>query len=207
MQTPESLLKFIEAGMPGSLSYAEYRALVSRLHAEGKTTGPNQSESLVAYSKMNEQRMNRLDKTVVLSEEFKNTLTVFDSPQTWVVITEAWCGDAAQNVPVFVKMAEHNPKICLRLILRDENPEIMKHFLTNGGTSIPVLICLNDRNELLASWAPRPQPAQEMLLNWKSSPEPKMTYEEFATELHTWYAHDKTKTLQQEMTDLLRGLK
>jgi len=207
MQTPESLLKFVEAGMPGSLSYAEYRGLGVSLHAEGKTTGPNQSETLVAYSKMNEQRMNRLDKTVVLTEELKNEITAIDSPQTWIVITEAWCGDAAQNVPVFAKMADLNPKIQLRLILRDENPEIMQHFLTNGGTSIPVFICLNEQNEMLASWAPRPRPAQEMLLNWKSAPEPKMTYEEFATELHKWYAHDKTKTLQQEMTDLLRGLK
>lgn len=206
MTTPIELTQFIEADMPGSMTYEEYRQMGIDLHAEGCTTGPNQSEDLVAYAKMNEQRMHRLDKTVSIGPELTAALMAITAPQKWIVITEDWCGDAAQNVPAFAKMAAINPLINLRLILRDENPEIMKHFLTNGGTSIPVFIVLNANNELMARWAPRPAPAQQMLMDWKNASEPKMSYSDFATELHKWYAHDKTVTLQAEMLALFSEL-
>lgn len=206
MKTPAELLQFLEAGMPGSMTYEEYRQMGIALHAQGRTTGPNQSDDLVAYAKMNEQRMHRLDKTVTIGTELAAALKAISAPQTWIVITEDWCGDAAQNVPVLAKMAAINPLINLRLILRDQNPQIMQHFLTNGGTSIPVFIVLNKNYELLAHWAPRPAPAQQLLMDWKNAPEPKMSFADFATELHKWYAHDKTATLQAEMLALFSGL-
>jgi len=206
MKTPAELIQFLESGMHGSMTYADYRQMGIALHAEGRTTGPNQSADLVSYAKMNEQRMHRLDKTVTIVPELTAVLKAISSPQTWIVITEDWCGDAAQNVPALAKMAAINPLINLRLILRDENPQIMQHFLTNGGTSIPVFIVLNETNQLLAHWAPRPAPAQKMLIDWKKAPEPKMSFADFATELHKWYAHDKTVTLQAEMLSLFSGL-
>ena len=52
-----------------SHSYTEYRKIVTDLLLEGKSTGNEQSESLTNYSKLNEARMNRLEKTMKVSDE------------------------------------------------------------------------------------------------------------------------------------------
>lgn len=186
-----------------AISYSEYRKMATKLHAAGKTTGPDQSEAMVNYSKMNEHRMKRLDKTMVLSEEIITAMSTIKTPQTWLVISELWCGDAAQNVPLMFKIAELNPLVQMKLVLRDENPELMNLFLTNGGKSIPILIALNNQHEVLWKWGPRPVHAQNMLMAYKNSPEPKMTYQAFAETLHKWYADDKTKSAQAEILQLI----
>lgn len=186
-----------------ALSYSEYRKMAEVLHAVGKTTGADQSENMVNYSKMNEYRMKRLDKTMVLSAEIVAAMGALKTPQNWLVITELWCGDAAQNVPLMNKIAELNPLIQMKLVLRDENPELMNLFLTNGGKSIPILIAINNQQEVLWKWGPRPVHAQNMLMAYKNAPEPKMTYEAFAETLHKWYADDKTKSAQSELLQLI----
>ena len=40
-----------------SLSFNEYVGLLERLLSEGKTTGPNQSESMVGYGRLNLARI------------------------------------------------------------------------------------------------------------------------------------------------------
>ena len=59
-----------------ALDYPSYRNLVDELLAQGQTTGPDDSEAMLHYTKMNVQRMNRVDKTAVLSEEILETLKV-----------------------------------------------------------------------------------------------------------------------------------
>ena len=55
----------------------------------------------------------------------------------WLVISEGWCGDAAQNMPVVEKIVDEMPNVEIRYVLRDENLELMDQYLTNGGRSIP----------------------------------------------------------------------
>ena len=70
----------------------------------------------------------------------------------WLVLTEAWCGDAAQSLPIINKMAEVSDNITLRLILRDENLDVMDQFLQNGRSrSIPKLIC-HQRRYSRSAW-------------------------------------------------------
>ena len=130
----------IQQRLATSYSYQEYRKLVSDLVAEGKSTGPNQTEDLTHFSMLNVKRMDRLDKKIELSEDTIIRLQKLDKKQLWLVLTEGWCGDAAQNLPVIEKMAKQSSHIELRLILRDENPEVMNLFLTNGAQAIPKLI-------------------------------------------------------------------
>jgi len=193
----------IKTAINKAISYSEYRKMAEQLHALDKTTGPDQSETMVNYSKMNEHRMKRLDKTIVLSAEIMEVVQAIKSLQKWLVITELWCGDAAQNVPLMNKIAELNPLIELKLVLRDENLELMNLFLTNGGKSIPILIALNERQEVLWNWGPRPVNAQNMLMEYKKSPEPKMPYSEFGETLHKWYAQNKTQMAQSEIFQLI----
>src|SRR5699024_633694 len=109
--------------------------------AECKTTGHNHADEMIGYSRMNVQRMKRLDKQVELTDELTNALQENDRELIWLGLTEAWCGDAAQNIPVIAKMARESDRLTLRLILRDEHIDIMDQYLTNGGRSIPKLVC------------------------------------------------------------------
>ena len=186
------------------MSYDSYMNLLIDLLAEGKTTGANQSEAMVEYGKMNVQRMKRLNKTIQLQQELKDVLSGLTRKMTFLVLTEGWCGDAAQTVPLFNKLVEHTTNIDLKLILRDENLEIMDAYLTNGGRSIPKLIALDSSTlEVIGTWGPRPEAAQFMVTEFKKIE--NGDYSEFVKEVQLWYARDKTNAMQNELIDLLKA--
>lgn len=184
-------------------SYDEYRELVENLLKEGKTTGENHSESMLHYTKMNVHRMKRLDNRTELSDEVRNRLENVERSMIWLVLTEAWCGDAAQSLPIIQKMAEAGRKIQSRYVLRDQNPDLMDQFLTNGRSrSIPKVIALDMRTlEVLGTWGPRPDTAQELIENLKTRED--MPKQAAAERLHKWYANDKTESVQKEFLRLL----
>ncbi|PWS27207.1 thioredoxin family protein [Pedobacter yonginense] len=187
------------------MDYSTYRQLVDKLLAEGQTTGPDHSEAMLHYSKMNVKRMSRVDKTARLNADFSATLAGLKGRYKLLVITEGWCGDAAQIIPIFNKIAVSEPKkFELKFVLRDQNIPLIDAHLTNGGRAIPVLIVLDVKGEkVLASWAPRPQILQALLQEWK-----KETTDMFAVaeKLHGWYAKDKTQATQAELNVLFSGL-
>lgn len=189
-----------ESGM----TYMEYRTMIDKLYENGKTTGTNQSDAMLNYTKMNIQRMRRLDKTIEIDRELINQLKSIPCPVNWLLITEAWCGDAAQNVPILNKMAEASPNINLKLILRDENLEIMDQYLTNGGRAIPKLIILDSEMKEIGTWGPRPWIVQEMVMENKRTG--ALPYSEFGKVVQKWYASDKGKSLQREMMDIIRQM-
>ena len=132
-----------------SMSFDEFYQLNEQLVQDGLTTGNDKSKAMIDYTKLNFTRMKRILKTTPISDAVKDTVDCLSDQLTWIVIAESWCGDAAQNIPVFAKIAETNPNINLRILLRDDNIEVMNQYLTNGGMSIPKLICLDGNlNEL-----------------------------------------------------------
>lgn len=185
-------------------SYEEYRALINKLYESGKTTGTDHSEAMLDYTKMNIQRMNRLDKTIEINEEIRTDLATIPDQLNWLVLTEAWCGDAAQNIPILSKMANASSKIHLRFLLRDENLDVMDKYLTNGGRAIPKLIILDQYFNEIASWGPRPSEVQNMVLENKRTA--NLPYSEFAKVVQKWYAKDKGETLQREMMEILQRI-
>lgn len=191
----------IKKSLEKTLSYQEYKGLVSKLLAEGKSTGPNQSEALTNYSKLNDKRMSRLDKTISLEPDTISFLQEINEPQTWLVITEGWCGDAAQNLPVIHKMAEENSLISLQLVLRDENLELMDLFLTNGGRSIPKLIAIDSNQNIIFTWGPRPSEATQMVAEYKLKH--GALDAAFKQDLQVWYNKNKGKNLQEDFLKLL----
>lgn len=188
------------------LSYTAYRELVNQLLAEGKTTGPDHSEAMLHYTKMNVQRMNRVDKTTVLGNDLLEAMAKVKGKYHFLVISEGWCGDAAQIVPVINKLVEHAPdQFDLKLVLRDQHLELIDAHLTNNGRAIPVLLVLNEQKELvLPKWGPRPQVLQDLLMQWKKENSDMMLV---AEQLHGWYAKDKTQSTQAELAKLLANLK
>ncbi|MFC4212255.1 thioredoxin family protein [Pedobacter lithocola] len=190
---------FNEQGM----DYLTYRALIDKLLLEGKATGDVTYD--LHYTKMNVQRMSRVDKTISLTNELTSTVEHLKENYKFLVITEGWCGDAAQIVPVINKIATASlGKIDLKFVLRDKNLPLIDAHLTNGGRAIPVLLVLNETGDkVLATWAPRPQVLQELLKEWRKETT-EMTI--LSEKLHGWYAKDKTQSTQQELNQLLKGL-
>ncbi|MBN8568213.1 MAG: thioredoxin family protein [Ignavibacteria bacterium] len=178
-------------------SYEKYMNLSEELVEQKRTTGLSQSESLVEYTKLNYFRMTRVDKTMVVKHDVKNLIESIDEKKYWILITEAWCGDAAQTVPIIGRLAELNKNIELIIILRDENTELMDKYLTNGARSIPMLISLNENFEEEWHWGPRPRPAQAMVIENKETQ--ALSFDEIKKQVQLWYAEDKTNTTQLEI--------
>jgi hypothetical protein len=188
-------------------TYGEYRELIDRLLGMNKTTGENHSEAMIHYTLMNAHRMRRLDKQIQIIPELEEQVKGIDRDMIWLVLTEAWCGDAAQIIPLFNKMAELNDHIELRLILRDEYPEIMDEFLYRGKSrSIPVLIALDAESlDVIGNWGPRPEEAQELFEGLRSKE--NVPYQQIAETLHKWYTADKTESTQRELVNLIDSWK
>lgn len=193
----------IKSALLKSYSYQEYRSLVSALILEGKSTGNTQSEDLLHYSQLNENRMNRLEKTIQITEEVETQISQLNQKITWLVISEGWCGDAAQILPIIYKMAELSENIDLKIVLRDENETLMNDFLTNGGKAIPKLIILDEKNEVIGDFGPRPEPARKLIADYKEAN--GVVDEPIKIELQKWYLHDKGVSTQNEIMQLMKS--
>jgi hypothetical protein len=188
-----------------SHSYSEYRKLVSDLLFDGKSTGNEQSENLTHYSSLNETRMDRLDKTMRIPDENILKIKNLKREYVWLVISEGWCGDAAQILPVLNQMTvASEDKIEMKIVLRDENEELMKLFLTNKKKAIPKLIIIDRATgSVLDSWGPRPKGATDLINDYKKKF--GVIDEKVKTELQLWYLKDKGLSTQQEIINLMQN--
>ncbi len=195
----------IQKSLPNSYSYSDYRKAVTDLFLKGKSSGNDQSESLTFYSELNITRMNRLDKTMRIDDEVAQKLVALNKEYIWLVLAEGWCGDVAQLLPIFNKMAELNPKIELKILFRDENENLMNQFLTNGAKAIPKLIVLNKETlEVKVIWGARPKGATDLIKNYKAKF--GIVDEKAKAELQLWYLHDKGISTQKELITLMVNL-
>ena len=186
-----------------SLTYPQFVALTAQLVEEKRTTGADQSEAYQEYTRMSLQRMLRWNKTAKVSEPMQQLLRAITRPLLWLVITEAWCGDGSQSIPYLAKLAELNPLITLRLLFRDEHPEVMDGYLTNGNRSIPKLVAVTaDLQHQLFTWGPKPQHLMQLHAAYKRNPEGR-PYTALLEEIHGWYAKNKNQDLEAELIPLL----
>lgn len=197
--------EIIKKSLEKSFSYTEYRNHVSNKLAQGEVTGNEQSEHLLKYSELNVVRMNRLDKTLTVQEDVSEKISSIKSKLIWLVLSEGWCGDAAQLLPVINKKAELSENIKLKVLLRDENEELMNQFLTNGGKAIPKLIIIEEETlEILDHWGPRPEGASKLISDYKAT---HGIVDEIAkTELQKWYLQDKGFSTQKEIIEKLEEI-
>lgn len=195
----------IEKSLHTAKSYQEYKALILELLEQGRSTGPVQNEARFNFSKINNQRMKRLDKQTRLSEETVKITEKVNRDFTWLVLTESWCGDAAQTLPVINKFSEVSEKIDLKVVLRDENDELMNHFLTDGNKSIPKLIVIENKTKrVVSSWGPRSEKASKLIKDYKV--ENGKVDDKIKKDLQVWYNQDKGRQIEKEMVDLLKQI-
>lgn len=199
-----TLKDIISESLKKSMTYAEYRTLVTTLVEEKSTTGTDQSDALVEYTYLNDRRMKRWDKTAKVSDAMNIKIANFDKKITWLVISESWCGDAAHIMPIINKVAELNGNIDYKVVLRDENEALMDQFLTNGGKSIPKLIMLDSETKtVIDTFGPRPTVATNMVQAYKA--EHGMLTPEFKEDLQRWYNKDKGQSTIEDLVRLLEA--
>lgn len=161
----------------------------------------NEDPTIKEYINLNKHRIHRVEKTYTVSPQLAEQVTELKHKMYWLILTEHWCGDASQTLPVFNKIAEMSEgKIEMKLVYRDQNPELMDAYLTDGTRSIPKLIQLDEQFNVTGTWGPRPTEAQKLVKQLKSDPTSAASY---ATDLHLWYAKDKQQSLESEISKLL----
>jgi hypothetical protein len=183
------------------MSYKEYRQLLTDLLAEGETTGDNQSPEMIQYAKLNLQRMKRVEKTFRPVEELLHEKEGPQKAVHWLVLTEGWCGDAAQTTAAMAAMAELLDGVEIRYLLRDQHLELMDLFLTRGGRAIPLIIFLDAGFQLLGRWGARPAELQALIDQMRT--EGKLSFGQMVEQVHLWYAEDKTLSIQKEIAEIL----
>jgi len=181
--------------MDTGVDYATYRQQVA---AELVL---NEDPVVQGYIEMNQIRMYRIGKTYMVSAELAEKVKRLPHKVYWLVLTESWCGDASQILPVLNKVAVISEgKIEMKLVYRDKNPELMDAFLTNQTRSIPKLIQLDTNFQLTGIWGPRPNEAQQLVKKLKSDPK---TANDYSKALHLWYAKDQQRSLELDISKLL----
>lgn len=199
--TVKELVQLVEEGLSNGMTYEEYFSLAETLVEENSTTGPNKSDELAKHTKMGFQRMKKWEKISKISEETSLSLSKIRGAYAWLIIVESWCGDVGQNIVALKRMADL-AGIEIRLVLRDENLELMDQFLTNGGRAIPKLIVFDKNNKRIAGeWGPRPA----FIQNWFYEEKSKEDFNkvEALEYIHLWYAKNKQQEIQQEIVSLM----
>ena len=204
MQTMEQQTtdQLVSAALQQAMTYETYRNFIDTHAANESSSGPEQSEALSNYTMLNQRRMKRLDKTLKLSEAATATIENFEGDVTWLVLTETWCGDAAQSMPMIQKIAALNKGIDVKVILRDENLDLMDAFLYNGSRSIPKLIAVDNITQtVIGDWGPRPTEATKLVNDYKEK-HGSLT-PEFKQDLQLWYTKDKGQNIAEDLLELL----
>lgn len=183
--------------LPKSIGYKEYQ---SAIQAVADANDPE--TKYLDYIRLNVQRMIRLNKTIYILPELEAAIKAISTAQYWLVLSEGWCGDAAQTTPLMAKLAELNPLISLHFLWRDQNPALMDQFLTDGKSrSIPKLIATDSEGNVLFDWGPRPEELQVIYKNHAATGTP---FTEVAEILQRWYLQDKTVSTQKEILQKLK---
>ena len=195
------MTELLASSLEKSQSYQEYMNLMEELVLNNSTTGDS-DPARIEFTALNLKRSQRLNKKFELLDSEAAYFRELKMPQTWLVITESWCGDAAQTLPVLNKLAETSEYIDLRVILRDKHPELMDHFLTNGTRSIPKLIILKPDLEVVSTWGPRTAAATQLVTDYKEKF--GKIDAEFKTRLQMWYNKDKGASIISELTEIVR---
>ncbi|NWF90554.1 MAG: thioredoxin family protein [Ignavibacteriaceae bacterium] len=186
------------------LTYPKYLDLINNeVFSTHSDLNSDEEKQRFEDKKLNLHRMNRIDKQYFVPDEVKLLVLQISKPQIWMIISETWCGDSAQNIPYISKIASINPNINLRILLRDENPEIMDLYVTNGTRSIPILVIFDEEGNELAKWGPRPDEAKQLVNNLIAQGLDKKIR---AEKLHLWYGRNRGKNLEMEITDLLKAI-
>lgn len=184
------LKKYLDKG----IGYNAYKEKV----IQGLNDDPNQKYA--SYIELNLQRMSRLEKKFSFNElQLKKLDQLKNRKFHLLIISEGWCGDAAQILPIVQGMVNHLPLVEESIVFRDENPKLMDAYENNGSRAIPILIGLDPTNcSEIFHWGPRPKKGQALLKKHKDHPE-EYPSEQFYKDLQKYYNQNKGLDIFDEL--------
>lgn len=152
------------------------------------------------FAKLNLHRVGRIRRTWRPSEELASLVARIGHPQLWMALTEPWCGDSAQCLPCLEILAESNPNLTIRFLLRDDNLEIMDKYLTGSKRSIPLLVAFDTEGGELFRWGPRPAEAQDV---FDAATAEGLEKPAKLEKLHLFYGRNRGRALDGELVSVL----
>jgi Thioredoxin len=180
-----------------------FSAYVALTETKTNTASLSEAEQKYAvYYPLSLQRMQRIAKSYQINLEQAARLNSLGFKGHLLVISEPWCGDASQIIPVLHRFFE--PSLSMRIIARDEYPELMAKYLTNGSESIPIVIVLDENYQAIGHWGPRPKATEALLADFKQNHQDK---ERFLLEIQQYYNKNKGFDIVAELLDLMANLK
>jgi hypothetical protein len=199
MEQPVDLQYYWEQG----ISYGNYKDIIEIQAKEGIETVNEEIKQLAEYTRLNISRIHRNDKTLTLEDSVISSLKKSKKKVNILLISEGWCGDASQIVPVVNKLTESSENLEMRIVFRDEEEKLINHYLTNGGKAIPIVIFIEAETfKEIAHWGPRPKACMPFLNKYKTDPE-NYTHEDFAKDLQNFYNKDKGQEISRELVSLI----
>jgi hypothetical protein len=187
-----------------SLSYEAYINFTKEIIASTHPPEIYRDEKMMNYTKDNLARMQDLNENIEIEPKLYNQLQLNTTPWTWVCITEPWCGDASQIVPILYFISKCSDLISFKILLRDNHTDVMDNYLTKGGRSIPKLVCLKSEDlSEVGRWGPRPKVLQDIVT--EKLKDPNMSFGEKVRMVHQWYSEDKTTSTQIEFIDIINN--
>jgi hypothetical protein len=205
MEEESKITEILQNQLVEPMSFSQYLAFFESLVNENTTNWPEKTDEMIHYTKLNWQRTNRVKKTFTPSDNWENIKLEPNSISAFT-LTEPWCGDAAQNLPILQNILE---KLDIKhiLVLRDKNQDLMELLLSNGAKAIPKTVFVDSETLFpLFTWGARPAAAQQLVDDYKVAPEPKKSYMEFAEDLHKWYNTNKGKDMEAELLELFETI-
>ena len=116
-----------------------------------------------------------------------------------LVLNEDWCGDSVNILPYVARLADSHPGIELRVLGRDDNPDLMNAHLTGKSKSIPVVIVYDEDFNEIGWWGPRPHELQEWVVTeGLALPKPDRY-----RHIRSWYARDRGMTIVSEILSII----
>ncbi len=196
--------RFFENGrIQAGLTAEKYHQILIQQAAASDEGLDEEAAEKLQFTQLNLHRTDRITRTFKVPGDMQKMMSSIKGPQTWMLLTEPWCGDSAQCLPYISALAALNNNIDLRLILRDENLDIMDDFLTSGSRSIPRLVVFNEDGHELVHWGPRPKEAQVVFLEAK---EAGLQKPQILEKLHLFYGRNRGIALLSEFREILTEL-
>jgi hypothetical protein len=156
-------------------------------------------DAMLASAQKNAELWMALWRYARVDDEYVRRVSALSGSWHLLVLSEDWCGDAVNTVPVVARLAERCPNVDLRVLARDANPDIMDAHLTGLARSIPVIIVLDEAYEERGWWGPRPTALQRWVSGQGQLLEKTTRYRE----ARTWYARDRGRTTLEEVVSML----
>lgn len=155
----------------------------------------------VQYYAINLQRMRRIKKTFKYNPGLEKKAKSITTDLKFLIISEGWCGDASQILPVVDTLA-NTMSIESKIVFRDENLDLMENFKTNGTLSIPIIIGVDPEGEEAFRFGPRTAKGMEFTNRFKKDPD-KYSKDDFHEDLQRYYNENHGQDIIIEILNLI----